>query len=768
MKRSAIISILLATLTCVVLPLKSQNTSRSDFSDINPEGKEGAVMTEAQIDSLEMAAYGDVHDLKEIVVTANAPMIKVSGNQITYNVDEDPAAGGSSVLDLLRKVPLISVDGGDNIRVKGNGDYKIYVNGHPEPMLSQNASVILKAMPAEAIGSIELITDPGAKFDAEGSGAIINLITEKKQTSTGYNGSANLSVDNRQIQAGINGVAKFNRLSLNAGINYAHSFNGSQKAKIHDETLYLNNPVQHLLRGSGINSQNIDFIGVDLGGSYDLSSSDLITFYANYYNVSGNMRNYDQRTEMFSTDNILQWGYSRNSNHHLVYRGVTAQTSYQHEFGRQNNYIGISYMFNFSKAGLPGDYTYGELEGYDPGYIYEHSENDRISREHTIQIDWADTFNQHSKLEIGGKGVFRRNSAFGQNEGSNDLVSFQPIEGSIVNMHQPQDIYALYSQYTATYGKVTAQAGVRYEHTRMGIKYPLDAEKDFSSNLNDVVPNLSLTYAFSPANTLSANYSMRISRPSIEQLNPYKLNISDTRIQQGNPYLKSERINKVNVTYTNFSGNLGGTITADYTDSDNAIASYSFIDGYQIVNSYANIGRNRIASLNLFLLWSPVKSLRFTLNAAGIYTDKKAEMDFSGMKLANHGFTGNLNLNAEWTLPQKFLLGAFGGWNSGSVELMGKGGDYHYYGVTLSKSFLKDDSLKLTFNAFNCFEKYITYSSKTTSPDFITSNSWQAPAWRVGVSVSWKFGKNDANVKRVNSAIVNDDISTVESSTKTK
>ncbi|MBD5295776.1 MAG: TonB-dependent receptor [Bacteroides sp.] len=722
-------------------------------------------LTEAQIDSLERAAYGNARNLQELVVSADAPMIKVAANQITYNVEDDPSSSGSTVLDLLRKVPMVSVDGQDNIQVKGNGDFKIYVNGRPDPALSQNASVVLKSMPAESVASIELITEPGAKYDAEGSGAIINLVTMRKRRETGYNGAVNLSVDNRNLQTGLNGAMKINRLNLNAGVNYAHGWKDARKAKISDRTLYLNNDNEHSLVERGFNSQNIDFVGIDLGGSYDLSSSDLLTFSANYYDVFGDVRTTDQTTEMYSADQTLQWSYSRNSDLHMKYRGVTTQAAYQHEFGRADNYLGVSYMFSFSNVGLPGVYTYGDLNNYRPAFLYQRNSNSRIAREHTAQIDWADRLNPHAKIEVGAKGIFRHNSAFGLTETSNDLLLFAPLADTEVNLRQPQNIYALYAQYTANYGNFTGQAGLRYEHTRMGIRYPEESTNDFTSTLNDVVPNASLTYSFSPAHSLTASYSMRISRPSIEQLNPYPLELSNTRIQQGNPDLTSERINKVSITYNNFGRALGGSITADYTDSHNAISAYGYLDGIRMIQTYANIGHNRTAALNLFLMWSATNNLRFSLNAGGNYTDLKASGELARQTYSNHGFSGNLNLNVTWNLPEKFELGAFGGCSSGSFSLMGKSGDYHYYGLNLSRTFLKDDSLKLTLNAMNCFEKYTTFKNTIASTDFITTNSWANPSWTVGVSATWNFGKNQAGVKNVNSSIINDDISNAKSST---
>ena len=191
------------------------------FSVAVAQSAEG--LSEAQLDSIENAVYGETHDLQEIVVSADAPVIKVEGNLVSYNVANDPTASGQSALDMLRKVPMIAVDGQDNITLKGESNFKIYVNGRPEPMLSENASTILKAMPASAISKVEVIADPGAKYDAEGAGGIINLVTERSRRESGYNGSVTASLSNREIMAGVFGAAKWGPVTLNANVNYMNS-----------------------------------------------------------------------------------------------------------------------------------------------------------------------------------------------------------------------------------------------------------------------------------------------------------------------------------------------------------------------------------------------------------------------------------------------------------------------------------------------------------------------------------------------------------------
>ena len=124
-------------------------------------------------------------DLESVTVTASKPLVKMETDKMTYNVQEDADAKASTVLDMLRKVPMVTVDGQDNITVNGSSNFKVYVDGKPNPMFSSNPSQIFKAMPATMVKNIEVITNPGAKYDAEGTGGVLNLIMNKQTTANG-------------------------------------------------------------------------------------------------------------------------------------------------------------------------------------------------------------------------------------------------------------------------------------------------------------------------------------------------------------------------------------------------------------------------------------------------------------------------------------------------------------------------------------------------------------------------------------------------------
>ena len=133
-------------------------------------------------------------ELDEVQVVAQRPLVKVEIDKLTYNAKDDPESSTSNVLDLLRKVPMVTVDGEDNIQLKGSSSFKIYMNGKPSNMITNNPSQVLKSMPANSVKDVEVITDPGAKYDAEGVGGIINIITDKRMDE-GYSGSVGANGD---------------------------------------------------------------------------------------------------------------------------------------------------------------------------------------------------------------------------------------------------------------------------------------------------------------------------------------------------------------------------------------------------------------------------------------------------------------------------------------------------------------------------------------------------------------------------------------------
>ncbi|MDE6422024.1 MAG: hypothetical protein K2K95_01240, partial [Muribaculaceae bacterium] len=224
-----ILSILLMLPTMAVgAPLEEPTTTLTGTQQ--PQRKK----TETSTDTIPLSI-----DLDDLEVVASRPIIKSDGAKLSYDLKEDISSKGLTLSDALRKVPMVTVDGEGNIRINGQDNFKIYVNGKEDPSISANYKDLFKAMPAEAVMKVEVITEPGAKYDAEGTAGILNLVTISRNTTDGYSASFNASFTKQQSGVSAYGRMKHGRLSMSANINYA---NGS----IFPQTNWNENNVENL------------------------------------------------------------------------------------------------------------------------------------------------------------------------------------------------------------------------------------------------------------------------------------------------------------------------------------------------------------------------------------------------------------------------------------------------------------------------------------------------------------------------------------------
>lgn len=500
MKKKPVITLL--TSICAASTCMCANAHAALQSPENPE---------AAADSIAVSTYGE---LEELVVEGVRPIVTTDGATTVYNVDEDPSSSGVTLLDMLRKVPMISVDGEDKILLKGESNFKILVNGKEDPSLSANASRLFKMMPANAVSKIEVITEPGAKYDAEGTGGIINLITIRNKSTDGVSGGLSGYFTNRMTGGSANTTAKFGSMALSANIDYANGRMFSVTNRSEDRTIYYDSENRQptlLLDNNTQQKMQFDFLGAGLKFSWDISPADLLTINGNFNRTKGDVKDFTDNatayTPLLASNGIIKPGKQLYSYRNKITGGMTnlsasGMLSYQHTFPGDRNDLVVSYLFSYGHNLLETLTENLEAVNY-PVQVFIDNDMLNIDREHTAQIDYANNFNASKHLlETGAKAVIRRNGADGIYASGNDLAAMQPDAGNRTDMTQLQDIYAIYGSYTGTFGNWTAKGGLRFEHTRMGNRYHSGDLADFSHNLNDLVPNAAISYNFSPMQTL--------------------------------------------------------------------------------------------------------------------------------------------------------------------------------------------------------------------------------------------------------------------------
>ena len=723
---------------------RQETTMGFEVTDANPIADLGRIIIK---DSEEM--------LDEVEVVARKPIIKAEPDKLVYDLSEDPATKSNTIIEMLRKVPMVTVDGDDNIKVNGSGDFKVYVNGRPDPMLSQNAKEVLKAMPASAIKKIEVITEPGAKYDAEGVGGILNLVTETRTSTDGFLANFTAAASNRDATGTVYARAKQGKVTLSANYSNIRQFENSHSN--YGEREIFNSTTEHY----NISNMNIDqhsqvHIG-DLQLSFEADTLNLFTLSGNVVGVKG-FGVIDGDFQALDIDRQRTWSYKSKIDADITYTTASANAAYQHTFRRPGHNIVLSYQYNYGKTGRDMTNDYFDFYNYSP--LQNHrNEVTTPSNEHTIQLDYVNPFSQMHILETGAKYINRRSDNYSHYFMDNAGTFEQDFNRS-VDLQQYQDVAALYASYTFNYKQFGFNAGLRYEHTRMGVDFMSDGYEDFSTTLDDLVPSAMVSYRLGVAGMLRLNYNRRITRPNVDSMNPYKDSTDPTNVQYGNPDLTSVENDQVTLSMSDFSHRIGYTLSLKYNQTSNMINQYTYMDNSVFYTTYHNFGSQKMTTLSGYATWTITPKIRLSINGAVNYTDYKD----TEMHIANSGWSGNIGGDFNYDMPWKLRLNAYGGYGTQSISLQGRGTGWNYYGLSISRKFLKEDRLEVSINANQFLTPYVDYVTITETDVFRSEQVFRNKQWKVGISISYRLGGLKQDVKKASKSIINDDLIKSESS----
>ena len=690
--------------------------------------------------------------LKGVEVVAQKPLVKAEIDKVTYSIEDDPDSKTNSTLEMLRKVPLVTVDGEDKIQVNGSSNFKIHVNGKPNTMMSNNPKEVLKSLPANSVNSIEVITEPGAKYDAEGIGGILNIITVTGSNMQGYTVSLNAGVYNQGYNAGAYGTVQVGKFTVTG--NYSYNHNDSPEHTSFSNREDFTSDTDKYLRQQSSGKSGGDFNFGSMEGSYEIDSLNLVSFSMQMYGGNYDSKSNSQ-TQMLNSIREHTYSYNTINRNKNLFGSIGANFDYQHSFKKKGEYLTFSYRYNGSPNNSESYTEYEEIKDYPYDLRNQHYDNDARTDEHTFQLDYTNPISNMHNIDFGAKYILRNNKSESQyfKEYNGE---YQVDDNLTDNFKQTQNILAAYGDYMLKWKKMGAKVGVRYEHTFMDVEYAKMPEKNFDAGFDDIVPSMMLSYQLAPTQTLRATYNMRISRPGIWYLNPFRDTSNPTHISYGNPDLETEKAHSVGLAFSSFSAKFNINANLGYSFVNNGIQTYSFINNGVMETTYGNIGHTHRTSLSLWMNWNPGKTTRISVNASGMYVDLRSDESF--LKQSNNGFQGNLFLNAQQTLPWDLRFSLYGGGNSPNISLQGKGSSISYYGFSLRRSFLKEKRLSVSLNTSNLFHKYLTFKNETVTDTFRSWSKSKLQQQSYGLNISWRFGELKTQVKKANRTIINDDL----------
>ena len=695
--------------------------------------------------------------LGEVVVAVQKPLVKVEIDKLIYNMEEDPEAKVNNTLDMLRKIPMVTVDGNEQVQLKGASNFRIFLNGKPSNMLSgQNVSEVLKSMPANTIKNIEVITDPGSKYDAEGIGGIINIITTQN-TFQGYQGSVSGNAGTFGSYGGSTYLStKTGKLGLTGNFSYNHIKQPWTKQETISENFI--NPQYYKENSFGRNKPDGAYMSGNLEASYEIDTFRLLSLGVNLRNQQINFIS-ERTIEMFNINGGQEYSYKTDGDNKPIYGFTGVNLDYQRSTHKKGEFFTFSYRYNNS----PNDnttYSYArDITGTMPLHIRLNQwyENNARTTEHTGQIDYVNPITPKHSIEGGLKYILRQNVSKVNQYELDAGGAWVGLPASVnSDFEHISNIYAAYAGYVLKLEKFGFRTGVRAEGTEQSVKYILDNNQNFDVNYYNVVPNATVSYQLKPTQQIRLGYSLRIYRPSIYYLNPYINDTDPYNISYGNPDLDPENSNSFNLNYSFFSPKLTLNLSASYSYVNNGIESYTFIDPAKPdvrQRTYDNVGRSQRSGIFANAGWTPNKVLRINFNGGLNYTDLKS----SQLDASNSGLTGNAYVNAQVTLPKDFRVNANAMYYSGYVMLQGKQSDYYYLSLAANKDFLQK-KMTVSLSCFSPFSKYIIINTSTNTEYFATSGAYYNAVREVRVSISYRFGAMKEAIKKVQRGINNDDV----------
>lgn len=678
--------------------------------------------------------------LQQVTVTAAKPVLEVKADRIVFNVENDPTASGGTAIETLQKIPFVTVDQDDNIRLKGKTNFKVQLNGRNTGLFAKNPKDALRSFPANLIKRIEIITSPGARYDAEGTAGIINIVTAGKVA--GVNGS---------LSTGLNTLGQYNEsASLSAKYGdwgFSSYFGGggsdNERSSFFSRTNFYPTDLYRETRDGSGNGINHYFYG-NAELAYDLDSLNTLSFYVNFHN--GRYAGHDE--SRYLAINAEQTPIEQGSyllDNESRWPNNTYGLDYVKKFKRPEQEFSASLALNQDR----GENNVQNTRLFDFGGT--NTDNRFVSNqpedEYTAELNYAQPLRKDHTLSFGAKTILRRIDNDYRQENRDSLsgeLVLVPDQTGV--FHYRQDVWSGYGEYAWTRKKWSFRPGVRYEYTQ--ITGDVSGQNAFANEYPALIPTLNISYKMSETQSWRFGYTRRIQRPGLWYLKP-QLNNGDPRNTSiGNPYLSPEFTHSLELSLNLFKNGRNLSFTLEQGVTTDAINEWTQIDSATgVANStYGNFGRNYRSALTAYGSGAIGKKINFYANFTLAY--EILEGYAGAIFYRNDGVTGNLYGNLQYNFGNGWRIQGNGWWGIGYLSLQSRSNGWYNYQLGLTKSLLKNKTLRIGVLADQFLLKNRIWENTLTDPRFETHYETAQPARALRFSVSWRFGKLHENVSR--------------------
>jgi outer membrane receptor protein involved in Fe transport len=648
--------------------------------------------------NLKMAEVKGV--LKEVTVSSQRSQIKLGIDKKTFDVSQSLVSQGGSATDLLANVPSVQVDVDGNLSLRGSSNVRVLINGKPSTLTGSNLTDILQSIPASSIETIEVITNPSSKYDAEGQSGIINIVL-KKNAQLGFTGSASATAGTQNTYNGTANLA-YQTKKINIFGNYSYRAADRVGDGFIDKTVSTLPGITPATSQytNQISNQDFNFKGQNIRSGIDFFLDDKNTLsFSDNINIRKRVFNQNGLTTITQNGTPYELQDQNNINSGSG-TNVDLSLDFDHKFAKKQEEltanIGYSNDANNSLANL------NTTTSNQPSSIYN---NTTKGNQHniTLQADYTLPL-KDGRFEAGYRTTLNKsdnnyivdtlNSAL-----TPPIYQYSPILSN--DFVYKQNINAVYSNYQHQFGKFGIQGGVRLEDAHVNTQLTTNNSiANYKQDYFRVYPTLFLTEKLNDNETLQLSYSRRVARPNDRQLSPF-LDVSNKQnYQQGNPNLMPEDTHSVELSYINYWQAVTLTSSLYYRLTNDNIqqivtlpASGPQLSTFENIKSASNAGYELIAKV------TASSALDLTANINAYYRYIAADPTYNVLSSSGYSYNGNLTANVK--LSKKFGVQLRGDYQGAQVSAQGK--MLALYGMDGGVKYDMTKSLSLSLNSRDIF-----------------------------------------------------------------
>jgi ferric enterobactin receptor len=692
-----------------------------------------------------------VSTLQDVTITGGQKLIENKIDKMVFNAEKDLTSQGGVVTDILKKIPQVSVDVDGNVELAGSSSIRFLIDGKPSTAFGSNIADVLQSIPASQIKSVEVITNPGAKYDAEGLGGIINIILKHNQVR-GVNGSVSMTAASRNENGAFNLSVRDGNLGVNVFVDANSRLPATTPLTSRRISQDTSSKTQEVLDQQG--SSRFYRYGVQSGVSLDYTLHKKNNFNLSLSNnYFGSTNNGSQNQIQTTTDyqgNPLYQSYSLSQtqsdvrlhtvNLSLDYKRTFEKEDQELDFGihtstNNNNYNSVNNQYNVPET---------------TAFYGTNNDNPGKETETEIVLDYTQPIRKKLIFGLGGKMIFT------DIHSTSNVLSLQPSSGLYIYdstlsnyLRYRQQVYALYSELSFPVSDwFEVKAGLRYERTNLNPFFSDIPQQVAEPGYNTFVPSVFLSRKLNEKQTLKLSYSKRIERPDYRELNPFINTTDPYNISTGNPYLQPEIGHRIELGWS-YDLHSGGSfmISAFYRVNQDDIQPYivyyaSLPVGDTVYKNVAvstrqNIGTEKNLGMNIFSDLHLTPKFNVRTNIFVFYRQGINALD-SGLKVESWNYRINMNLSYNFsnTLAGEF----FASFNSPRNEIQGKYPSFSTYTFAFRKQIWKKKG-SIAITGTNIFSEYLDQATVLYGPNFTVNSLRKIPFRSIGINFTWKFGK---------------------------